>query len=94
MEINDIPVAVLNAAFHVILEAFENLSRTVSRLIEVKIPDPMARPIAIPGDRVGSWCGNCEIGETEEALLELEQHFLAEAFAAVTVEDDSLINEG
>ncbi|KAG0023493.1 hypothetical protein BGZ80_009268 [Entomortierella chlamydospora] len=53
MEISDIPVAVLKAALHVILEAFENLSRTVSRLIEVRIPDPMARPIAIPGDRVG-----------------------------------------
>ncbi|KAF9167796.1 hypothetical protein BGX20_011496, partial [Mortierella sp. AD010] len=53
MEINDIPVAVLKAAFHVILEAFENLSRTVSRLIEVRIPDPMARPMATPGDRVG-----------------------------------------
>jgi hypothetical protein len=53
MEINDIPVAVLKAAFHDMLDALDNRSKTVSKLIEVKIPEVIARPMAIAGDNVG-----------------------------------------
>ncbi|KAG0213526.1 hypothetical protein BGX28_004162 [Mortierella sp. GBA30] len=53
IEINDIPVAVLKATLHGILEDFEKRRITVSSPMDVVIPLAIATAIAIPGESVG-----------------------------------------
>jgi len=53
MEIMDMPVAVLRAADQGMRTLLENRKTKVSNVIEVKIPEVMARPMARGGDMVG-----------------------------------------